>query len=79
LFPPVTGQLLGANAPALWLKRSVESDESASGTTRLIRNIAVIVAVAGIGARIAAGFGSPERVVMLLTILVAALTVLKRD
>ena len=79
LFPPITGQLLGANAPALWLKRPVESDESASGATRLIRNILVIVVVAGLGTRIAAGLGSPEKVVMLLTILVVAHTVLKRD
>jgi hypothetical protein len=57
----------------------VEPDESASGTTRLVRNILVIVVVAGVGARIASGVGSPEKVVMLLTILVAAHTVLKRD
>jgi hypothetical protein len=78
LFSPVTGQLLGANAPALWLKQAAESRGGAKGPARFVGDISAIVAVAAIGARLAADSGSPGKIVMLVTILAVAHRISKR-
>jgi hypothetical protein len=47
LFPPAANQLQSAHAPALWLKQAGEVD--LTGSVRVLKAIAVIVAVAAIG------------------------------
>ena len=79
LFPPVTGQLLGANAPALWLKQAGGSHGSTQGLIRVLKGISVIVALAVIGTWIAERSAQPKAgIAMVLLILVVGYQVLKR-
>ena len=45
LFPPVTGQLRGAHAPAHWLKQAGECQETTRADIRVLKSIFVIVTV----------------------------------
>lgn len=42
LFPPVTDQLQGANAPALWLKQASGSGGSPRGLIRVVKGVGMV-------------------------------------
>ena len=79
LFPPATDQLLGANAPALWLKQAGGSAGNAQGIIRVVKGVAAMVAVVVVGAWMAdhSALMMPP-VVMLLLVLVIAYRLWKR-
>jgi hypothetical protein len=79
LFPPVTNQLLGANAPALWLKQAGRSSGSLEGIIRVLKGISAVVALAVIGTWIVQrSVRLKAEIVMLLVVLVVAHQISKR-
>jgi hypothetical protein len=79
LFPPVTNQLIGANAPALWLKQAGGSRGSPEGFIRVLKSISAVVALAVIGTWIAQrSVRAKAEIVMLLVILVVVYQISKR-
>ena len=50
LFPPISNQPQGANAPAAWLKRDNGTRAGSSDVVRLIQGITVVVAAMAFGA-----------------------------
>jgi hypothetical protein len=79
LFPPVTEQLLGANTPALWLKRVGRSRGSPQGIIRVLKDIPAVLALAAIGTWITEPSVPPKAgIVMLLVVLVVAYRISKR-
>jgi hypothetical protein len=79
LFPPVPEQLLGANAPALWLKQAGGSGGSPHRIIRVLKGISAVIALAIIGTWIAERSVPPKSgIVMLLVVLVIAYQVSKR-
>jgi hypothetical protein len=80
LFPPVTGQLLGANAPALWLKQAGVSRGSPQVIIRVLKGITAVVALAIVGTWITErSVPSKAGVVMLLVVLLVAYQISKRS
>jgi hypothetical protein len=78
LLPPVTGQLLGANVPALWLKQAGGSRGSPPGT-RLLKGIPAVLALTIIGKWIAERSVPPGAgIVVILVVLVVACQISKR-
>ena len=79
LFPPVTGQILSANAPALWLKQAGGSGETLQGSIRVLKGMLAVVALAIVGAGIAERSEPPNAgIVVLLLVLVVAYRISKR-
>jgi len=73
LFPPITDQLLGASAPALWLKQAGGSRGSPRGVIRVLKGISAVVALATIGTWIAERSAPTKSgIVMFLVVLVVA-------
>lgn len=76
LFPPVTDQLQGANAPALWLKQASGSGGSPQGLIRAVKGVAAIVAVMIVGTWVADRSALPKlRIVTLLLVLLLVLLI----
>ena len=80
LFPPVTEQLLGANAPAFWLKQAGGSRGSPQGIIRVLKGISAVAALAILGTSITERSLPPKAgvVVLLLVVLLVAYQILKR-
>lgn len=78
LFPPVTGQLLGANAPAFWLKQAGASSENPAKIVRALKGIAAVVTVVTIGTWLAESSVPPRSVVMILAIVFVAYQICRR-
>jgi hypothetical protein len=67
LFPPATGQLQGANAPADWLRHSVGSPGNPETIIRVAKGVAALVAAAIAGALMANRAALPKaRIVAVL-------------
>jgi hypothetical protein len=80
LFPPVSDQLQGANAPAAWLKQNGGSRGSSSGLVRIIQGITGLVAAVALGALMMDHSALPKRPILpLLLIVLVAYAVIKRD
>jgi hypothetical protein len=78
-FPPITGLLHGAKAPADWLGRAVGWPESMLGSIRVLKGVFVVVTVAMIGTRtIAHSPSSKLRIVPVLLVLWIAYQIWKR-
>jgi len=79
LFPPVTGQLLGANAPALGLKQTGASRGGPQAIIRVLKGISAILAVAIVGTWMAERSVPPKAwIAVLLLVLLIAYQVSKR-
>jgi hypothetical protein len=79
LFPPVTDQLLGANAAALWLKQAGGSRGGPHRIIRILKGISAIVALAMVGTWIAERSVPPKAgIVMILVVLLVACQISKR-
>ena len=79
LFPPVTGQLLGANAPAFWLKQAGGSRESPPGIIRVFTPIVAVMALVIVCTWITTGRSVPPKgIVTLLASLVVGYQLLRR-
>jgi len=79
LFPPVTQQLLGANAPAHWLKQAGGSRGSPPGIIRVLKGISAVVALAIVGTWMTKRSMPPKAgVLMLFAVLLVAYRILKR-
>jgi hypothetical protein len=78
LFPPVTDQLLGANAPGFWLKQAEESRGNPQGISRVLKGISAIVALVILGTWIAERSAPPQAIVVLLVGLLVAYQISKR-
>ncbi len=80
LFPPVSSQLQGANAPAAWLKQDGGSRGGSSGVVRMIQGITGVVAAVALTALMMDQHWSPKRMALpLLLVMVVAYVVFRRD
>jgi hypothetical protein len=79
LFPPVTDQLLGTNAPALWLQQAGGSRGGPQGIIRFLKGISAVVALVIVGTWITERSVPPKAgVVMLLVVLLVAYQISRR-
>ncbi|HUJ20443.1 MAG TPA: hypothetical protein VLX58_02925 [Bryobacteraceae bacterium] len=79
LFPPVTGRLQGANAPAHWLKQAGVSPANPLAGVRVLKGAFIIVTVAIVGTwMIARATPSKAPMVPVLLVLLVAYQVWKR-
>jgi hypothetical protein len=78
-FPPITEQLLGANAPALWLKQEAGSGGGSQRIIPVLKGISAVAILAVIGTWIADRAAPPKAgIIMLLVVLVLAYQISKR-
>jgi hypothetical protein len=66
LFPPISSQLLGMNAPAAWLKQAGASSESASRLSRILKPVAGVVALAAVLGWAVQNSISPRALILIL-------------
>jgi hypothetical protein len=72
LFPPISSQLLGINAPAAWLKGAGASSESLSRLSRILKPVAAIVILIVATAWMAESSIPPRAAILILVVLLIA-------
>ena len=72
LFPPISSQLLGINAPAAWLKRAGASSESLNRLIRILRPVAATVILIVVTAWMAETSIPPRAAILILVVLLIA-------
>jgi hypothetical protein len=66
LFPPISSQLLGINAPAAWLKQAGASSENLNRLIRILKPVAGIVTLTVVVAWAAESSVSPRALILIL-------------
>jgi len=79
LFPPVSNQLQGANAPAAWLKQDNGSRGSSPVVVRVIQGITGLVAAVALAVLMMDQHAPRKGPLFMLLIVVVAYVVFKRD
>ena len=81
LFPPVTGQLLGTSAPAIWLKHAAAPRTASRGIVRIVKCVSALVAWLAICVLIAERAVPPKAAAIVHLVALSAVTyqIVKRD